>query len=84
MSQGSNSTAPNVDDVLKKAKEDSASQANREEEKKAPLLPKSSMLRLLAEAVRSYSQCAKLVTDYHYTRGQSSLITEVGKTQSYS
>ncbi|XP_067140217.1 E3 ubiquitin-protein ligase HUWE1 isoform X2 [Centruroides vittatus] len=40
------------------------------------LLPKSIICRLLAELVRSYSGCAKLIAEYTYPAGQSELITE--------
>lgn len=63
---------------IKKVKEDLATYAKiNEEEKKRPLLPKSAILKILAEAVRSYSGCAKLITDHSYTAGQSEMVTEV-------
>ncbi|KAJ9587850.1 hypothetical protein L9F63_018722, partial [Diploptera punctata] len=62
---------------LKKVKEDLATIAKiNEEEKKRPLLPKSAILKILAEAVRSYSGCAKLITDHTYCAGQSEMVTE--------
>lgn len=44
--------------------------------KKTPLLPKSAVCRLLAELVRSYAGCARLIAEYTYPAGQSELITE--------
>ncbi|XP_064606987.1 E3 ubiquitin-protein ligase HUWE1-like isoform X3 [Liolophura sinensis] len=41
-----------------------------------PLLPKSSILRLLSEIVKSYSNCAKLITQHTYHSDQSELIAE--------
>lgn len=43
-----------------------------------PLMPTSTILRLLAELVRSYVGIATLITSYNYTAGQSELIKEVG------
>lgn len=42
-----------------------------------PLMPTSTILRLLAELVRSYVGIATLITSYNYTAGQSELIKEV-------
>uniref|UniRef100_A0A4W3H4G9 E3 ubiquitin-protein ligase HUWE1-like n=1 Tax=Callorhinchus milii TaxID=7868 RepID=A0A4W3H4G9_CALMI len=42
-----------------------------------PLLPTSTILRLLAELVRSYIGIATLIAGYSYTAGQSELIKEV-------
>ena len=41
-----------------------------------PLLPKSAVLRLLAELVRAYSGCAYLITQHVYTCQQSELVNE--------
>ncbi|XP_075041003.1 E3 ubiquitin-protein ligase HUWE1 isoform X9 [Mixophyes fleayi] len=41
-----------------------------------PLLPTSTILRLLAELVRSYVGIATLIANYNYTAGQSELIKE--------
>lgn len=63
---------------MKKAKEDSVTSTKiNEEAKKRPLLAKSVILKILAEAVRSYSGCAKLITDHSYYAGQSEMVTEV-------
>lgn len=43
-----------------------------------PLMPTSTILRLLAELVRSYVGIATLIASYSYTAGQSELIKEVG------
>ena len=48
-----------------------------EERKQHPLLPKSAILRLLAELVRSYGGCAQLVAQHTYRAGQTELIMEV-------
>lgn len=45
-----------------------------------PLLPTSSILRLLAELVRSYVGIASLIANYSYSVGQSELIKEVTMT----
>ncbi|XP_064483541.1 E3 ubiquitin-protein ligase HUWE1-like isoform X1 [Ornithodoros turicata] len=46
------------------------------EDKSQPLLPKSSICRLLAELVRSYAPCAKMVAEHMYTAGQTELVSE--------
>ncbi|XP_011497625.1 PREDICTED: E3 ubiquitin-protein ligase HUWE1 [Ceratosolen solmsi marchali] len=46
------------------------------EEAKKPLLPKSAILKMLAESVRSYSAIANLITEYTYRAGQSEMIQE--------
>ena len=49
-----------------------------------PLMPTSTILRLLAELVRSYVGIATLIASYCYTAGQSELIKEVSSsTKSY-
>lgn len=40
-------------------------------------MPTSTILRLLAELVRSYVGIATLIANYNYTVGQSELIKEV-------
>lgn len=44
--------------------------------KPQPLLPKSAILRLLAEMVRSYAGCAQLLAQFSYQAGDSALVTE--------
>ncbi|XP_037772840.1 E3 ubiquitin-protein ligase HUWE1-like isoform X4 [Penaeus monodon] len=44
--------------------------------KKKPLLSKSLICKLIAEFVRSYAGCAKLVTEHHYSSGANEKITE--------
>ncbi|KAK7867659.1 hypothetical protein R5R35_001310 [Gryllus longicercus] len=39
-------------------------------------MPKSSILKILADAVGSYSACAKLIIDHTYTAGMSELVIE--------
>ncbi|XP_029040981.2 LOW QUALITY PROTEIN: E3 ubiquitin-protein ligase HUWE1 [Osmia bicornis bicornis] len=46
------------------------------EEAKKPLLAKSAILKILAEAVRSYSAVAGLITEHVYRAGQSEMVTE--------
>ena len=50
-----------------------------EAKKQRPLLPKSSILRLISEIIKSYCSCTQLITQHMYQAGQSELITEVIK-----
>ena len=52
---------------------------NTKEEKQSqrPLLPKSAILRMLSEIIKSYSNCTLLITQYMYHAGQSELVQEV-------
>lgn len=60
-----------------KAKQAAAAAATEDENsKKKPLLSKSAVCRLLAELVKSYGGCAKLITDHVYDAGISELIKE--------
>jgi hypothetical protein len=43
-------------------------------------MPKSAVLRLLSEMIKSYSSCTRLITNYSYHGGQSDLVVEVCKT----
>ncbi|CAN8025340.1 unnamed protein product, partial [Ixodes persulcatus] len=43
-----------------------------------PLLPKSAVCRLLAELVRSYAPCARMVADHVYAAGQTELMSALG------
>lgn len=63
----------------KKDKEgDRASEEGKQKSKGSkPLMPTSTILRLLAELVRSYVGIATLIANYSYTVGQSELIKEV-------
>ena len=63
---GSGKSSPGVD----KAAEEAA-------KKKKPLMSKAMICKLLAEFVRSYAGCAKLVTEHHYVTGTNERITEV-------
>mgnify|MGYP001555031484 CR=1 FL=1 len=65
--------SPTESDEKQKQKEE------EEEKQKRPLLLKSSLLRILAEVVKSYSNCAGLITQHTYLAEQSELIAEVGK-----
>ena len=51
------------------------------EKRLQPLMPKSAVLRLLAELVRAYSGCAYLITQHVFTANQSELVTEVRVAQ---
>lgn len=62
---GSGKSSPGAD----KAAEDAA-------KKKKPLMSKAMICKLLAEFVRSYAGCAKLVTEHHYITGTNERITE--------
>ncbi|KAG1657518.1 E3 ubiquitin-protein ligase HUWE1 [Nymphon striatum] len=70
-------TSSDVNEVISKKSEKKDTQATDEAVKKTrPLIPKSSICRLLAELVRSYPGCAKLISEYSYRECQSELITE--------
>merc|ERR550532_1890940 len=61
------------------AEKDSGNKDNKELEearKKRPLLPKSAVCRLLAEMVKSYAGCARLITEHLFTAGMSDLVKE--------
>ncbi|MPC13905.1 E3 ubiquitin-protein ligase HUWE1 [Portunus trituberculatus] len=60
-SDGKGATSDKVDEAAKKKK---------------PLLSKSLICKFLAEFVRSYAGCAKLVTEHHYSAGANEKITE--------
>ncbi|GBM42389.1 E3 ubiquitin-protein ligase HUWE1 [Araneus ventricosus] len=57
-------------DASKDAKSDTSSMKN------VPIIRKSGICRLLAELVRSYAQCARLIADYSFYADDSELITE--------
>ena len=61
------------DEATKETKE---SKEAEEKKKKRHLLPKSSICRLLAEMVKSYGGCAKLITEHMYPAGISELVKE--------
>jgi len=46
------------------------------EEAKKPVLTKSAILKILAEAVRSYGAVASLITEHTYRAGQSEMVVE--------
>lgn len=46
------------------------------EEAKKPILTKSAILKILAEAVRSYGAAASLITEHTYRAGQSEMVSE--------
>lgn len=45
--------------------------------KKLPLLSKSAILKILGDAVRSYTTIAKLITEYSYSANEVEMIKEV-------
>nr|XP_055043826.1 E3 ubiquitin-protein ligase HUWE1 isoform X10 [Misgurnus anguillicaudatus] len=78
--QGEASTPEEMREEKKEQEGDksAASEESRAAKAKAskPLMPTSTILRLLAELVRSYVGIATLITSYNYTAGQSELIKE--------
>lgn len=77
--------ASTPEEMREEKKEQEGEKSTSSEEAKAakvkaskPLMPTSSILRLLAELVRSYVGIATLIASYCYTAGQSELIKEVG------
>ncbi|XP_048192464.1 E3 ubiquitin-protein ligase HUWE1 isoform X9 [Perognathus longimembris pacificus] len=76
--QGEGASTPEESRDGKKDKEgDRASEENKQKGKGSkPLMPTSTILRLLAELVRSYVGIATLIANYSYTVGQSELIKE--------
>ena len=66
----STSTNPSKDEQAKKdTEEESAS-------KKRPLMTKATVCRLLAELVKSYGNCATLITEHVFEAGMSDLVKE--------
>jgi len=49
---------------------------NTKKHQARPLMPKSSVLRLLSELVKSYGNCAAVIANYTYHAGQSELVSE--------
>lgn len=85
------SPASTPEEMREEKKEQEGEKSTSSEEGKAakvkaskPLMPTSTILRLLAELVRSYVGIATLIASYCYTAGQSELIKEVGSEQSLS
>lgn len=81
------SSASTPEEMREEKKEQEGEKSTSSEEGKAakvkaskPLMPTSTILRLLAELVRSYVGIATLIASYCYTAGQSELIKEVGVT----
>lgn len=48
-----------------------------DDKKARPLIPKSAILRLMSEVIKSYGNCTQLITQYTYEAGQTELISEV-------
>ncbi|GFW06194.1 e3 ubiquitin-protein ligase HUWE1 [Trichonephila clavipes] len=57
-------------DTSKDSKSDTSSMKN------VPIIRKSGICRLLAELVRSYAQCARLIADYSFYADESELLSE--------
>lgn len=78
---GSFSTASTPEESRDGKKDKEGDRASEEGKQKGkgskPLMPTSTILRLLAELVRSYVGIATLIANYSYTVGQSELIKEV-------
>ncbi|XP_062871591.1 E3 ubiquitin-protein ligase HUWE1 isoform X2 [Trichomycterus rosablanca] len=75
--------ASTPEEMREEKKEQEGEKGGSSEESKAakakaskPLMPTSTILRLLAELVRSYVGIATLIANYTYTAGQSELIKE--------
>ena len=69
------------DTALDVSEEDDDDKEVDVEKRLQPLMPKSAVLRLLAELVRAYSGCAYLITQHVFTANQSQLVTEVRVVQ---
>uniref|UniRef100_A0A670KLH3 E3 ubiquitin-protein ligase HUWE1 n=1 Tax=Podarcis muralis TaxID=64176 RepID=A0A670KLH3_PODMU len=75
--QGDASTPEESRENKKDKEGDKAAEENKQKAKGSkPLMPTSTILRLLAELVRSYVGIATLIANYNYTVGQSELIKE--------
>lgn len=84
-----NFPASTPEEMREEKKEQEGEKSTSSEESKAakvkaskPLMPTSTILRLLAELVRSYMGIATLIASYSYTAGQSELIKEVSNSTS--
>ncbi|OBS83180.1 hypothetical protein A6R68_22836, partial [Neotoma lepida] len=76
-SQGEASTPEETREGKKDKEGDRTSEEGKQKGKGSkPLMPTSTILRLLAELVRSYVGIATLIANYSYTVGQSELIKE--------
>ncbi|XP_069785223.1 E3 ubiquitin-protein ligase HUWE1 isoform X3 [Narcine bancroftii] len=76
-SQGEVPTPEESQEGKKDKDGDKASEDGKQKAKGSkPLMPTSTILRLLAELVRSYIGIATLIAGYNYTAGQSELIKE--------
>jgi E3 ubiquitin-protein ligase HUWE1 len=60
-------------DLLARKKDSSSEEMDR---RRRPLLPKSAICRLLAELVRSYAGCARLVAEHIFPAKTSELVSE--------
>ncbi|KAF6724675.1 E3 ubiquitin-protein ligase HUWE1 [Oryzias melastigma] len=80
MPQGEASTPEEMREEKKEQEGDKSTSSDESKAAKVkaskPLMPVSTILRLLAELVRSYVGIATLITSYCYTAGQSELIKE--------
>ena len=66
-----------------KEKEKERSAEDESSKKKQPLLSKSAVCRLLAELVKSYGSCAKLITEHVYEAGTSENVREDSSALAY-
>lgn len=72
-----NEGSANVPTNKEASKDENATNSKAEDElKKRPLFTKSAVCKLLAELVKSYGGCAKLITDHVYECGITDLIKE--------
>ncbi|KAL8595169.1 hypothetical protein ACOMHN_013842 [Nucella lapillus] len=83
--QNSSSDIPaemeNISQVESAATQEAADKESKEKQpvddkKVRPLFPKSAILRLLSEVIKSYGNCTQLITQYTYEAAQSDLLGE--------
>ncbi|XP_046372246.1 E3 ubiquitin-protein ligase HUWE1-like isoform X1 [Haliotis rufescens] len=65
---------PNAESSTSKEQKDTKSAEDIR--KQRPLLPKSAILRLLSEIIKSYGNCTQLITQYTYHSGQTEMVSE--------
>lgn len=80
MSQSEEDTKPADEENVKLTDEEKLKLEEKkveDEKRMKPLIPKSAIMRLLAELVKSYINCAQLIAQHMFIAGQSELIAEV-------
>ena len=84
-SSGDLHVAPTENSSKEKEKEKEKEKTAEEDslKKKQPLLSKSAVCRLLAELVKSYGSCAKLITEHIYEAGTSENVREDSSALAY-